>query len=129
MHLPLCVVACVCVLFTLKMISLNVLNYFRCTNPSFYGCERTGSTPMLINPIRSAKIRTHDSFSFKYGKVEISAKMPAGDWLNPGTNYFLCFYHFFLFFNHIKTILTFSTNFMIFFFWKSIKSHLVYAKR
>lgn len=43
---------------------------------------------MLINPIRSAKIRTHDSFSFKYGKVEVSAKMPAGDWLLPGTDHF-----------------------------------------
>lgn len=56
----------------------------RCTNPSFFGCERTGSIPMIINPIRSSKIRTSDSFSFKYGKVEISAKMPTGDWLLPG---------------------------------------------
>ncbi|XP_031636941.1 beta-1,3-glucan-binding protein-like [Contarinia nasturtii] len=55
----------------------------QCTNPSFYGCERTGSVPLIINPVRSAKIRTQDSFSFKYGKVEISAKMPAGDWLFP----------------------------------------------
>lgn len=38
---------------------------------------------MIINPIRSAKIRTQDAFSFKYGKVEISAKMPTGDWLLP----------------------------------------------
>lgn len=60
---------------------------YRCSNPSFFGCERTGSIPMIINPIRSAKIRTLDSFSFKYGKVEISAKMPTGDWLIPGTHF------------------------------------------
>ncbi|XP_055316515.1 beta-1,3-glucan-binding protein-like [Sitodiplosis mosellana] len=59
----------------------------RCTNEAFYGCERTGSMPLIINPIRSAKIRTHDSFSFKYGKVEISAKMPGGDWLLPAISF------------------------------------------
>lgn len=68
-----------------KIIHSNFPPY-RCSNPSFFGCERTGSIPMIINPIRSAKIRTLDSFSFKYGKVEISAKMPTGDWLIPGTH-------------------------------------------
>lgn len=43
--------------------------------------------PMPINPIRSAKIRTHDAFSFKYGKVEVSAKLPTGDWLLPGIDH------------------------------------------
>lgn len=61
----------------------NYFFLFSCTNPSFFGCERIGSVPSIINPIRSAKIRTIDSFAFKYGKVEISAKMPAGDWLLP----------------------------------------------
>lgn len=56
----------------------------RCTSPAFLGCERTGSTPSILNPVRSAKIRTIDSFAFKFGKVEISAKMPTGDWLHPG---------------------------------------------
>lgn len=37
---------------------------------------------MIINPIRSARVRTIDSFAFKYGKVEINAKIPAGDWLS-----------------------------------------------
>lgn len=53
-----------------------------CTNPSFYGCERTGSVSLILNPVRSARVRTIDSFAFKYGKVEISAKLPAGDWLS-----------------------------------------------
>lgn len=37
----------------------------------------------MLNPVKSASIRTVDSFAFKYGKVEVSAKLPAGDWLWP----------------------------------------------
>lgn len=55
---------------------------FSCTDASSYGCERTGSVPLILNPIRSAHVRTIDSFAFKFGKVEISAKVPAGDWLS-----------------------------------------------
>ncbi|XP_022117149.2 beta-1,3-glucan-binding protein [Pieris rapae] len=55
----------------------------RCTNPQWYGCERTGSPQNILNPIKSARLRTVDSFSFRYGRVEVRAKMPAGDWLWP----------------------------------------------
>lgn len=55
----------------------------RCTNHQFWGCERTGSPYNIINPVKSARIRTVNSFGFKYGKVEINAKMPTGDWLAP----------------------------------------------
>nr|ACI32832.1 beta-1,3-glucanase [Anthocharis cardamines] len=55
----------------------------RCTNPQWYGCERTGSPDHIINPIKSARLRTVNSFSFRYGRVEVRAKMPAGDWLWP----------------------------------------------
>ncbi|XP_077292734.1 beta-1,3-glucan-binding protein-like isoform X2 [Arctopsyche grandis] len=57
----------------------------RCTNPSYYGCERVGTPNNILNPIKSARLRTIDSFRFKYGKVEFSAKMPAGDWLWPAS--------------------------------------------
>lgn len=53
-----------------------------CTNPAFYGCLRAGANGAL-NPAMSARIRTINSFSFKYGKVEVRAKMPTGDWLWP----------------------------------------------
>lgn len=36
-----------------------------------------------MNPVRSSRLRTAESFAFKYGKVEVAAKMPAGDWLWP----------------------------------------------
>lgn len=47
------------------------------------GCFRTGTKENIINPIQSAGITTANSFSFKYGKLEVRAKMPLGDWLWP----------------------------------------------
>lgn len=55
----------------------------KCTQSDFFGCERQGSSDHIINPIRSGKISSIDSFSFKFGTLEIRAKMPAGDWLWP----------------------------------------------
>ncbi|KAJ8969729.1 hypothetical protein NQ317_003328 [Molorchus minor] len=55
----------------------------QCTNAAQYGCSRTGSPENIINPIKSARIRTVDSFSFMYGKAEVRAKVPSGDWLWP----------------------------------------------
>jgi beta-glucanase (GH16 family) len=55
----------------------------QCTNQQNWGCERSGNVNNIINPVKSARLRTANSFAFKYGKVEISAKMPTGDWLWP----------------------------------------------
>lgn len=55
----------------------------QCTNPSFFGCERQGNPVNILNPIKSARLRTVNTFAFKYGTVEIRAKLPAGDWLWP----------------------------------------------
>lgn len=55
-----------------------------CTANFFYGCRRVaGSGGNVLNPIKSASLRTADSFYFKYGKVEVRAKLPKGDWLWP----------------------------------------------
>ncbi|XP_050300167.1 beta-1,3-glucan-binding protein-like [Anthonomus grandis grandis] len=54
-----------------------------CSNAAFYGCSRTGTATNVLNPIKSARIRTSESFSFKYGSVVVRAKMPSGDWLWP----------------------------------------------
>ena len=55
-----------------------------CTGNSFYGCERTsGAGGNIVNPITSARIRTAQSMRIKYGRVEVSAKLPIGDWLWP----------------------------------------------
>ncbi|XP_053697477.1 beta-1,3-glucan-binding protein-like isoform X2 [Sabethes cyaneus] len=54
-----------------------------CTNPAWDGCVRVGSPENILNPVKSARVRTVHSFSFKYGKLEISAKLPTGDWMWP----------------------------------------------
>lgn len=55
-----------------------------CTENSFYGCLRTsGAGGNYLNPVRSARLRTAESFYFKYGRVEVKAKLPKGDWLWP----------------------------------------------
>lgn len=60
-----------------------ILSNFRCTNPLSNGCERVGSPQFVLNPVKSARIRTVNSFAFRYGRVEVKAKMPSGDWLWP----------------------------------------------
>lgn len=54
-----------------------------CTNAEWYGCDRQGSYDSIINPIRSARVTTVNSFAFKFGTIEIRAKNPAGDWIWP----------------------------------------------
>nr|AEE89455.1 beta-glucan recognition protein [Tapes literatus] len=54
-----------------------------CTGNAFWGCKRDGTPEHLINPIQSARLRSSRGFNFKYGKVEIRAKMPTGDWIWP----------------------------------------------
>lgn len=55
-----------------------------CTDNQFYGCERNAAgSGNFINPVRSARIRTVDSFAFQYGRVEVKAKLPKGDWMWP----------------------------------------------
>lgn len=61
---------------------LNVTaQWGECTVSDWYGCYRRG-VDNVINPIMSAKLMS--KFDFKYGKVEIRARMPVGDWIWPG---------------------------------------------
>lgn len=56
----------------------------QCTGNAFYGCMRSAAgSGNYINPVRSARIRTAKSFAFQYGRIEIRAKLPRGDWLWP----------------------------------------------
>ena len=55
-----------------------------CTDKAFYGCLRdVAASSNYLNPITSAKLTTKESFSFKYGRMEVRAKLPAGDWIWP----------------------------------------------
>ena len=60
-----------------------IIPEWECTEEWNYGCDRTGGYDHIINPIRSARIDSSRSFAFKYGTLEIRAKMPLGDWLWP----------------------------------------------
>ena len=56
----------------------------QCTSNAFYGCERNAAASgNYLNPIQSARLRSVNSFSFKYGVLEVKAKLPKGDWIWP----------------------------------------------
>lgn len=49
----------------------------QCTGNKFYGCMRqAGLGGNVINPIQSARLSTYESFNWRYGRVEIRAKLP-----------------------------------------------------
>ncbi|CAM9351600.1 unnamed protein product, partial [Heterosigma akashiwo] len=56
-----------------------------CTSNEAFGCSRSSNVlwKMMIPPVQSARIRTVDSLRFKYGRLEVRAKLPRGDWLHP----------------------------------------------
>ena len=55
-----------------------------CTSNAWYGCERNAAASgNYINPIMSARLRTATSFAFTYGRVEVKAQLPKGDWIWP----------------------------------------------
>ncbi|CAG9782085.1 unnamed protein product [Diatraea saccharalis] len=49
-------------------------------------CVRHASGAQILPPIMTGKITTKNKFNFKFGRVEIRAKLPNGDWLIPELN-------------------------------------------
>jgi len=45
------------------------------------------SAGVIINPVRSARLNTAGKKTIKYGRVEVVAQMPTGDWLWPAIWY------------------------------------------
>lgn len=60
------------------------MDFDSCTNSNWNGCEHQATKENIMKPVRSARVHTLNTFAFKYGILEITAKMPAGDWLWPG---------------------------------------------
>ncbi|XP_043271804.1 beta-1,3-glucan-binding protein-like [Venturia canescens] len=54
-----------------------------CTGSVPLECNRRAIGSSILPPIISARLTTKKSFHFRYGKIEIRAKFPAGDWLYP----------------------------------------------
>ncbi|ERL92074.1 beta-1,3-glucan-binding protein [Dendroctonus ponderosae] len=46
-------------------------------------CYQTALGWRIIPPVISSQLKTKGKFSFKYGKIEVRAKLPKGDWLYP----------------------------------------------
>jgi hypothetical protein len=56
-----------------------------CTGPEWTDCVATTNTTngTIVNPVKSGRINTKLGANIKYGRVEVVAKLPAGDWLWP----------------------------------------------
>lgn len=56
-----------------------------CTGANWQDCVTATNTTngTIVNPVKSARINTRLSASIKFGRVEVVAKLPAGDWLWP----------------------------------------------
>lgn len=67
-----------------------------CTVPVEESCDRQAGGNIIINPIRSAQLTTKNSFSYRFGRVEVVAKTPRGDWLWPGKTAFCGIYRRFM---------------------------------
>ncbi|XP_065225845.1 uncharacterized protein LOC135849378 [Planococcus citri] len=46
-------------------------------------CTKKSEKFIILPPIQSGQISTERSFRFLYGKVEVQAKLPVGDWIVP----------------------------------------------
>ncbi|XP_026734112.1 beta-1,3-glucan-binding protein-like [Trichoplusia ni] len=49
-------------------------------------CRRQASGAQILPPVMTGKLTTRHRFSFKFGRVEVRAKLPAGSWLIPEIN-------------------------------------------
>lgn len=58
-----------------------------CTGTSFEACvaatNTTSGNSSIVPPTKSGRINTRKGASIKYGRVEVTAKLPEGDWLWP----------------------------------------------
>ena len=60
-------------------------NITDCTNANLTACGKVSnsSTQTVINPVQSARLHTRYSHSITYGRVEVRARLPKGDWIWP----------------------------------------------
>lgn len=60
-----------------------------CSSTDAFSCVRVSNStiPTMINPVRSARLTTKGKHHITYGKVEVVAKLPRGDWLWPAIWY------------------------------------------
>ncbi|KAF7268731.1 hypothetical protein GWI33_018084 [Rhynchophorus ferrugineus] len=55
-----------------------------CTGvPASIDCQQQPLGWFILPPVLSSQLTTKGKFSFKYGRIEVKAKLPKGDWLYP----------------------------------------------
>ncbi|XP_044256880.1 beta-1,3-glucan-binding protein-like [Tribolium madens] len=56
----------------------------KCTGiPGTTECVQKAVAFLILPPVASGRITTKNKWSFKFGKIEIRAKLPKGDWIYP----------------------------------------------
>lgn len=68
--------------------SNNVINLTRdgtCSSDVLSNCvtETNVTKGIIVQPVKSGRINTKKGATIKYGRVEVTAKLPSGDWLWP----------------------------------------------
>lgn len=66
-------------------LTLNLTTMGICTGSSDTSCAATYNATLgtYLPPVQSARLNTKISKSIRYGKIEVRAKLPVGDWLWP----------------------------------------------
>ena len=61
----------------------NNLTLDDCTSQQYYDCNAATNVTngTIVPPVKSGRINTLKGATLKYGRVEVVAKMPEGDWL------------------------------------------------
>ena len=56
-----------------------------CTGTTWLDCHAITNTTnsSIVNPVKSGRVNTKLGANIKYGRVEVEAKLPSGDWLWP----------------------------------------------
>ncbi|KAI6782574.1 uncharacterized protein J7T54_003586 [Emericellopsis cladophorae] len=66
---------------------IDLLEDGTCTSDQFSACVASTNTTVgnssIVPPTKSGRINTKKGASIKYGRVEVTAKLPKGDWLWP----------------------------------------------
>ncbi|TDZ99704.1 Beta-1,3-glucan-binding protein [Colletotrichum sidae] len=66
---------------------VDLLKDGTCTSDKYYDCvaatNTTAGNSTIVPPVKSARLNTKKGATIKYGRVEVVAKLPKGDWLWP----------------------------------------------
>lgn len=65
--------------------TINLTELGTCTSTVWSDCVATTNTTngTIVNPVKSGRMTTLKGATIKYGRVEVVAQIPAGDWLWP----------------------------------------------